>query len=29
MIDLGNGYHLSTDPEAMQLDAIHAYLTRS
>lgn len=29
MIDLGNGYHLSTDPEAMQLEAIHAYLTRS
>ena len=29
MIDLGNGYFLSTDPEAMQLDAIHAYLTRS
>lgn len=29
MIDLGNGYHLSTDPAAMQLEAIHAYLTRS
>ena len=29
MIDLGNSYHLSTDPEAMQIDAIHAYLTRS
>ncbi len=29
MIDLGNGYRLSTDPTAMQIDAIHAYLTRS
>ena len=29
MIDLGNVYRLSTDPTAMQIDAIHAYLTRS
>ena len=29
MIDLDNGYRLSTDPKAMQIEAIHAYLARS